>query len=121
MRTNTLVKRAILDYQRDIVIYRNAGGAWDLVTGKFNRDNSTIINTKAVVEKPNDKEVMLVPEGERSKTLISVWCLESIYQTDSGSDYSDIIEFGGRQYRVLSVNDRYLGQYHKAICGGIPA
>ena len=119
---NTLVKLAIMRFQRPIIIEQYPAGAWDAVTGKFTRGAATVINAQAVVQEPDYKTLMILEEAERSEVSIVIWTLTEIKATDAVTGQSgDLIVVDGVRHKILKVMPRSHGEYHKAVCGRVIA
>lgn len=119
---NPNVKRAIIRFQRPIVIEQYPAGAWDAVSGKYQRGAAVIINAEAVVQEPDYKTLMMLEEAERAEVSLVIWTLTTINATDATTGTSgDLINVDGIRHKILKVMPRSHGEYYKAICGRVIA
>lgn len=117
---NPNVKRAILRFQRPIVIEQYPAGAWDSVTGKYSRGAAALVNAEAVVQEPDYKTLMMLSEAERSEVSIVIWTLTQINAADAASSTTgDLINVDGVRHKILKVIPRSHGEYYKAVCGRV--
>jgi hypothetical protein len=73
-----------------------------------------------VIIPANEKEIMQVPEGDRSTAMMIFYADQEIFttHTNDGLGYSgtsDEIEWRGDRYRVIKVNQRGDYGYYKAF------
>lgn len=89
------------DVMHAFTILRSTGswvdGTWTPVV--------TTIQGFGVIEVGQPRDIDMVPEGDVIKSLRVFWSQQPIYGTHNGSNpgSSDILEWRGDQYRVLSV------------------
>ena len=112
-RVNRRVKRAIKKRLEDVTIFRNSAETRNAANGRPEVENYTEVLTQACVQNPTEKELLALPEGERSKEARSFWFLEPVDTTDE--KYADIIFARGKHWKIAKVWDRELGEYWKCI------
>lgn len=118
---NQLVRKAIRYFQQNLIIRRdtrsNALTSYD-ASGKWVEANSTPVNILGAVVNLSAKEVQQLPEAERAEGMIALYTEDTVYPTDDESaQFSDILEWQGRDYRLIKVYNREQGLFNKAICG----
>jgi len=110
------VSGAFNGFTQAISIDRTATGTRD-ANGRWVDGGITNITINAVVQVANADDVQILPEGERTNEIIKVHSI-SLMQTasESGQDTADLINYQGKQYKVMSdFNRATLGGYYKAL------
>lgn len=85
-------------------IIRSQGGKW--VSGTW-VDNVVNVPSFGSQQPAGDRELEMVPEGDRVKGLFAFWSSEPIYTTgtesttDSKAHISDIVLWRSQKYRIL--------------------
>lgn len=95
---------------------RTATGSYSATTGKWTDGSTTTTSTTGNIQPAGQKDLQMLPEGERtSETIVVV--------TDTALALGDVISYGGVNYRALWVEDysggaSILGLYGhcQAIC-----
>lgn len=98
-----------------ISVSRRAAGAY--VNGSWVQGAPTVIPMDAHVQPSSPKEVMQLPENERTSEAISIYTIEPLRTSDSSAQTeSDVVTFAARQYKVMVVEDwSTQARYAKAI------
>jgi hypothetical protein len=78
-------------------------GSWQFVEGAQQAMNGIILPSKL-------DELAVLPEGERLKGSISIYCLTALVQGDNALVQADIIGYLGDWYRV-----QYLRYYEQCV------
>lgn len=99
------------DLAESFQVIRTTGS---FVKGVWTSAAPTTLSLVGSVQPAGSTDINMVPEGDRVKGMVAVWCNDPLYTTSTdGSNTSDIIVWHGVQWRVLSVepwNDA--GYYH---------
>ena len=81
---------------------------------------------KASVQPVGDKELLILPDGDRNKELLKLYSVYKFQIKDEAAGQtSDIVDIDGRSYEVLSVQDytshqsQVSIQYYKAVIARI--
>jgi hypothetical protein len=103
--------------KQSFTVYRKtgqwAGGRW--------QESENPITLEGTIVPDNPKDLDQVPEGDRVKGIITVYCPQQIYTTHAISDgqqgagTSDQIEWHSERYRVYSTQPFIDYGFYKAI------
>jgi hypothetical protein len=110
-------------YVTPIVVTRPAsGGSFDArgfyVTGGV----PTTINTTASVQPASSKDLLLLPEGERTRETVKVYTATELFTVDVvASRPADRFVYDGRTFEVLNVSTFKMGQldHTKALASAV--
>lgn len=99
-----------------ITVKRRAAGTWN-ADGTHTRGAETLISTDAVVQPSGPKELMKLPENERTKEAITVFTRTALQASDVSAQLAaDLIVWKSREYEVQIVEDwTTQAQYARAI------
>lgn len=104
------------DLAQIFTILRSCNGQF--LYGKWETETSSI-DSFGVVANPTNKELQMVPEGDRAKGVMVFWSSEPIYatraNTEGGGASSDILVWRGDNFRVLDVKQFQDYGYYRAI------
>ncbi|MDU7441763.1 MAG: hypothetical protein E7L05_14625 [Clostridium sp.] len=92
---------------QEFKVFRKTG---EWIKGRF-EEKETQIDMNGVIVPATNKEVEMIPEGDRVKGAISIHSTKRLYTThlaDKGEGTSDEIEWENERYKVYS-----LGSYSK--------
>lgn len=105
------------DFCQPFTIVRSTGA---FVAGVW-QDISTNVNSYGAMQPAGDREINMVPEGDRVTGMVALWSSQPLYTTgtNGGSDptahISDVVVWHGQNYRVLAVRPWYDNGYWKAV------
>lgn len=90
-------------------------GAW--VDGVFDETiGSSDTDIMAVIQSPSEKDMRLVPEGERVEAYVTIWSRTEMKTSDETGGRADIIVGqDGEAYRVVRKANRTEGGYCRVI------
>jgi hypothetical protein len=89
------------DLAEAFTIYRTTGAFGE---GGWIANEPTVVPAKGVVTVVNEKELEMIPEGDRVKGAMNFYTTTPINVTSqAGSNISDEIEWKGERYRVVSI------------------
>lgn len=110
------VSNAFLNFQETISLESSTVGFWD-DNGNWVPGAPVVLEIKAVVQPLSSDELLIVPEGERTKQLIKVHTKEDIKITNESTlTDADVFVYNGDRYTVINVlNRKRLGGYNKAL------
>lgn len=106
------------EFRQTIEIIRDQGGEW--FKGKYTRTSTTIYTT-GVVSATNDREIDMIPEGDRGSETKDVHTIIPLYTARGGSigREADIIVWNGEHYKVVKVQNSGDYGYWKATISKI--
>jgi hypothetical protein len=89
-------------------IYRTVGsfqrGGWVATESTQNHPNPQVISARGVVTVLNEKELDMVPEGDRVKGAMKFFTTTPLYLTSSaGANISDKVLWNGDYYRLVNI------------------
>jgi hypothetical protein len=95
------------EFMQPIKVYRKYNGRWEM--GKFIQDECTLI-LDMLVSPVNEREINMIPEGDSIKDAKTFHCLSPLYLTQDDKDSgktgnSDILEWKGSKYKLVSMSD----------------
>ncbi len=103
-------------FNQPFAIYRKSG-SW--VRGRFVETESQVIPFSGVVLPASAEEIMQLPEGDRSTSMMTFFSVQEMFVThvDNGQGYagtSDELEWRSERYRITNVNQYSDYGYFKA-------
>jgi hypothetical protein len=103
-------------FNQPFQIYRK-NGAWD--HGRFVESEAQVIPFNGVVTPASAEEIMQLPEGDRSTSMMCFYSTQEIFVThiDDGQGYagtSDELLWRSHRYRITNVNQYDDYGYFKA-------
>jgi hypothetical protein len=71
----------------------------------------------AVVQAPSERDMRLLPEGERIEAYVTIWTRAALRTSDeaAGTRADEVIGEGGQRYRVVRIASRVEGGFTRAI------
>jgi len=117
---NLLVRRAIRRRYETYVIHTpNATDSWDSSTGRRSKGVPTKRDIKAALINVSDEDLQLVPEGDRTEGIRTLYSEEEVFTVQEGTDTSaEILETpDGKYYKLIRRHDRFQGLFYKSFCG----
>lgn len=108
------VKRVLSNpkFNTSFTVYRKSG---DWLHGKWSGHESSIV-LRGVIINASPKEVEMFPEGDRIINAITIYTKSEIYTSRGATGgISDDIEWNGRRYKVMTVNNYSDYGYFKAV------
>jgi hypothetical protein len=104
------------DLADSYVIVRNTG---KFAAGGFQQTSVTSIPVFGVVTAASLKDIEMVPEGDRVREMRAFYARQPLYVTrdnpQDGTGTSDVLQWHGQNYRILTVGDYSNRGYWKAI------
>lgn len=105
--------------QAVVEVTRTVGGSF--VKGVWQKGTPTTLHIKANVQPLlKGADLLILPEGDRTKELIKVYTTSPLLQRKEGStpNEGDLIAWDGKVYEVLKVIAYKMGllDHYKAIC-----
>lgn len=84
--------------------------------GGWSNDSSQPIQFYGVVSVAGQRELSMVPEGDRAMGAMVFWSIAEMFITNvTGSQTSDIITWRGEQYRIRNVRHYPQRGYFRAV------
>lgn len=110
------VGRNIPFFDQPVGLERQAPGAF--VKGRFTDGAKTITTIKAAVHPTSGKDIMLLPEGSRTKESIVVYTRQTLFTLQTGQlNQADRIIWQGSRYQAVSVEDWSRdGGFYRSLC-----
>lgn len=103
------------EFMQQVKVYRKREGYFE--KGKFVQ-REEVFRFDMLVSDVSDKEIEMLPEGDKIKDSKSFHCLEELFVTqddESGeARTSDMIEWKKNRYKVVAVSDNSDYGYYKA-------
>ena len=84
------------------------------VNGRY-VETSSVISFPAVVQNAAPDDLETLPEGNQNDETIKLHTKSHLIPQIEGQQNGDIILYNGKNYRVFSVADRFIGGYFKAL------
>lgn len=102
------------EFRQTIEIVRDAGGSW--YQGSYTKTTETIY-TQGVVSATNEREIEMLPEGDRGSETKEVHTIIPLYTARGGSigRDADMIIWNGEQYKVIKVQNSGDYGYWRAV------
>ena len=108
------VQAAIQYFEQPLTVYRDAGGALDVDTGVFTRDNSEEVDILGTVVNATFKDMQTLPEGERVEGMIKLYTKTPISVSDADG-CSDILAWGDHYYKAVQSLYREIGGFYRVL------
>jgi hypothetical protein len=89
-----------------VTLTRSAPGSYS-ATGFYSADSTTDSEVLAIIAPASPRELEMLPEGERTKEVISVFTKEQLRTLveGTGGTPADRITYNGKVWEVKQVND----------------
>ncbi len=100
------------------ITIKRSSGIWE--DGEFVSDGyspETLI-FRGILTVASPRDLQMVPEGDRQSGAMKILTTERLYvtgETDCNSNFSDILEWRGEQYRIHSVTPDADYGFYRAI------
>ena len=106
------------EFRQQIEIIRDTGGRW--YQGKYEK-TSEILFTMGVVSATNEREIEMLPEGDRGTETKDIHTIIPVYTARGGSTgrAADIVVWNGERYKVVKVQNSGDYGYWKAVISKI--
>lgn len=116
-----LTKSAIAIDMLSSSVTRRRMGPGQFVGGIWQPGSMTSDVIRACVHAATPEMTMNMPEGIRTEADVVIYSRSEIRAAgEAGQTEADIIEWRGRQYRVLQTWPRVEGDHFKAVAGRLP-
>lgn len=109
--------RAVDRYARPATLRRWATSGWQS-NGEFNESaGATETAIMAVIQSPSEKDMRLLPEGERVEAYVTIWTRTALLTSDdtTGGRADEVVGADGTRYRIVRVSSRTEGGFTRAI------
>jgi len=110
-------------YKTPIVITRPAaGGTYDARGFYVGGGAASTINTTASVQPASSKDLLLLPEGERTRETIKVYTGTELFTANiAASRPADRLAYDGRVFEIMNVSTYKMGQldHTKALASAV--
>lgn len=112
--TLALASLAVGMLAQPATLIRKAPGSY--VDG-FWQDSSTETSIRAVVQAVSERDMRLLPEGERTEAYVTIWSTTELRVADEDNETTaDVIRTEtGDEYRVIRLANRIEGGFWRAI------
>lgn len=102
------------EFMQPVKVYRNDNGRWE--KGLFKQDEETLF-LDMLVSPVNEKVINMIPEADRIKDAKTFHCLDELYITSANGEArtSDMLEWKGNKYKIVSIADYSDYGYYKAF------
>ena len=106
------------EFSQQIKITRSRSGVW--FQGKYTDLKKTIVTT-GVISATDERDINMIPEGDRVQEMKTIHAIIPLYTTRTGKNQSasDVIEVNGEEYKVIRVTNAGDYGYWRAIIGKI--
>lgn len=106
------------EFRQTIEIIRDFGGSW--YQGKYTKSTQTLYTT-GVVSATNEREIDMIPEGDRGTETKEIHTIIPVYTSRGGSNGldADIVVWNGERYKVVKVQNSGDYGYWKAVISKI--
>jgi len=117
LRMDRVVKRFALT--ADLMIERFGGGAY--VDGRWVNEQPTQVALTANVQPAGGRQLMRLPEGDRTRDNITVWSTSELRPVARAQGKpGDLVLWNGERYEVIQLNDWSAnGDYWEATCAKV--
>lgn len=102
------------DWEIAVDITRYASGSY--VAGKWVEGATSIMPITAIIQRATADDLLILPENLRTEESIKIHSrseLQGVSEDDERS--ADTFSYRAKQWRIYSVTDESIGNYHKAI------
>lgn len=98
-----------------------ANAAPTYVHGKLVQATTTTFDTGAHVQPSGGRDVLRLPEGLRSREVVTVWSVVDLVPASEGGPKSDRFTWRGNTYEVQVITAwRAAGGFCEAVCTRVP-
>lgn len=106
------------EFRQTIEIIRDSGGQW--YKGIYSKTTETIYTT-GVISATNEREIEMIPEGDRGSETKEVHTIIPLYTARGGTIGldADVIVWNGERYKVVKVQNSGDYGYWKATISKI--
>lgn len=109
------VSEALDSDTAEVVTVARTTGAY--IDRKFVKNPPTIFKTLASVQPATSDEMLLLPEGERAKSILKFICKKPVYSVkDRDGLPADEISYKGSKYKVVDAAD-WSSYGHNTVLG----
>ena len=106
------------DFAQLFIIQRSNAGFWQ--DGVWVNHNVTL-QSYGSMQPASDREIQMVPEGDRVTGMLSVWSSLQLFTTgtvgpnDPAAHTSDILVWHGQNYRIMGVKPWFDNGYWRCL------
>jgi hypothetical protein len=111
----------LLTHKIPIVVLRQGAGQW--VDGYFTGVIETTLNIEANVQPMRGHELLTLPESDRTKESIKVYCVETLKTVEEvGQTKADVIVWDNKRFQAIRTMTYKMGvlDHTKTICYRLP-
>lgn len=115
------IPQFLLTHKVPIQVKRYGEGAW--VDGYFINDVETTLDVEANVQPLRGHELITLPEADRTKDSIKVYCVETLNTVEEvGQKKADIVIWEGKRFQAIKTMTYKMGvlDHTKTICYRLP-
>lgn len=120
-RIGRTIPQFILTHKTPITIIRKSEGAW--VDGYWEDGLDTELIVEANVQPLKGQELLSLPESDRTKDSIKVYCVETLNTLNEvGQTKADLIIWDNKKYQAVKTMTYKMGvlDHTKTICLRLP-
>lgn len=120
-RLGRTVPTFLLTHKVPISILRKSVGSW--VDGYWVEGVETVVPIEANVQPMRGHELLALPESDRTKDSIKVYCVETLKTLEEGdATTADNIIWDGKRYQAIKTQTYKMGvlDHTKTICYRLP-
>lgn len=115
------VTDVVADFATETLIVTRASAAPTYVHGKLVPATATTFNTAAHVQPSGGRDVLRLPEGQRSREAITVWSVADLAVAVEGGPKGDRFTWNGNTYEVQAIKAwRAAGGFCESVCTRVP-
>lgn len=103
------------DLAQQFTILRSINGEYSYGTYGDNKESIVLYGPVSIAK---DRDLQMIPEGDRASGAMVFWCSQQVYSArdvNGSPQNSDILEWNGVQYRVMTVSQRPQNGFWRAI------
>lgn len=115
------VPQFLLTHKTPITVLRQGAGSW--VNGRWVDSGETELPIEANVQPLRGHELLTLPESDRSKASIKVYCVDTLNTVEEvGQTKADIIVWEGKRWQAIRTMTYKMGvlDHTKTICYRLP-
>lgn len=115
------IPQFLLTHKIPIVVLRQGEGAW--VDGYWVNGTETYLDIEANVQPMRGHELLTLPESDRTKESIKVYCVETLKTVEEvGQTKADVIVWDNKRFQAIKTMTYKMGvlDHTKTICYRLP-
>ena len=115
------IPQFLLTHKIPIVVLRQGEGAW--IDGYWVNGAETPLDVEANVQPMRGHELLTLPESDRTKESIKVYCVETLKTVEEvGQTKADVIVWDNKRFQAIKTMTYKIGvlDHTKTICYRLP-